>query len=60
MLIFVIGMIASMMIGACIMFAIMDIYMLEKKVRKLKAIITKMKETEPEIVKVIDITSTDE
>lgn len=56
MLIFVIGMLASMIFGACVMFAVMDIYLLERKVRKLKNIIARMKEAEPEIVKVIDIT----
>lgn len=58
MLVFVIGMIASMIFGACVMFAIMDIYMLERKVKRLKAIIKEQQkkgDSEPEVIKVIDI-----
>ena len=56
MLIFLVGCVASMIFGACVMFAVMDIYMLQRKVDRLKRKIKKMREMEPEIVKVIDIT----
>lgn len=56
MLIFLIGCLASMVFGACVMFTIIDIYMLQRKVDRLKRKIKRMRETEPEIVKIIDIT----
>lgn len=57
MLVFVIGMIASMIFGACVMFAVLDIYMLERKVKRLKAKLKKLeKGDEPEVVQIIDIT----
>lgn len=57
-LVFLIGCLASMIFGACVMFVIMDIYLLEKKVARLKRRLKK-KETDPEVVKVIDVTDSD-
>ena len=57
-LVFLIGCLASMIFGACVMFVVMDIYLLEKKVDRLKRRLKK-KKTEPEVVKVIDVTDSD-
>jgi len=57
-LVFLIGCLASMIFGACVMFVVMDIYLLEKKVARLKRRLKK-KKTEPEVVKVIDVTDSD-
>lgn len=57
--VFLVGCLASMIFGACVMFVIMDIYLLEKKVDRLKRRLKKVK-SEPEVVKVIDITDTSE
>ena len=55
-LVFLIGCFASAIFGACVMFFIMDIYILQRKVDRLKRKIKKMKGEEPEIVKIIDVT----
>ena len=56
-LVFLIGCFASAVFGACVMYAIMDIWMLQRKVERLKRKIKKMqKEVEPEVVRIIDIT----
>ena len=62
MLIFLIGCLASMIFGACVMFTIIDIYMLQRKVDRLKRKIKKMmRETkEPEVIRVIDVTEKEE
>lgn len=57
--VFLVGCFASMIFGACVMFTIMDIYLLEKKVDRLKRRIKKMK-SKPDTVKVTDIESTEE
>lgn len=57
--VFLVGCLASMVFGACVMFVVMDIYLLEKKVDRLKRRLKKVK-SEPEVVKVIDITDTSE
>lgn len=52
--VFLVGCFASMIFGACVMFTIMDIYLLEKKVDRLKRRLKKLKSSEPEKEKVID------
>ncbi len=58
--VFLVGCFASMIFGGCVMFAIMDIYLLERKVDRLKRRLKKVKAVEPKVVKVIDITEKEE